>query len=258
MRIISIIWSLCLCVGSVSAQGESALELLQMEHSIFHANGNEAHMQIFNKSRKQYQLQHYDDALITLARVKTPNDSSLELQINKLKAYIYFQKRDFVSAYNYLEDLKKANRTDSTLYKILLIENLRLQEIFHSSYFAIDSHTTILLSQAKDKFDKALSVDCEEYPKKSKFIPGRGLMIQKKYKQGFINVGLIAGFATYGVLHAVYGYYATAALTGINFAHQFYKSGSRLSYITCINTQKKARDEFRASLYRLLLPDPRK
>lgn len=228
--------------------------LLALEYNIYKIQGDLEieKLLIFEQATFLFDHGKNTEALTTLDRLNQYNDSLLVTKVNRLRARIYFKQRDYISAYNYMNGTNFTTKKDSLLYEILLIENVRIKELLNFQT-TMNKQIVDSIETYYHQYSQKTDVDCERYFTKSRVLPGSGLFAQNKYKQGFVNLGLIGGFFTYGLCHALNGYYITGILTGGNFTYQFYKSGARLSHNVCLEEQKKAKDEFKGHLYRLLL-----
>lgn len=239
---------------NVLSQSDSILSnALKYEYRIF-SIPDSTNSILYQKALFYCNKNQLTDALKTLDRITYISiDSSTEKNINYLKTIIYFKQNNFDVAYSYLNHIKLQTLNDSLITQIILIENLKLEELITfntnlKSKEIVDS-ITILNKQLTQMEDS----DCDPFYKKSKRIPGRGLILQKKYSKAFINIGLISSFLGYGIYNILDKTYLHGTLSGLKFAFQFYNSGATLSYNVCQEKQKKAVDHIKLSLYNLLL-----
>ncbi|MFN8437469.1 MAG: hypothetical protein U0V72_07490 [Cytophagales bacterium] len=254
MKNICIILAIILFADKINSQSTVLTDqLLALEYKAF-KHKDSANYYIFLKAKLLANNDQNNQAFSQLARIDSYEDQLLD-SIYRLKALMSFEKKDMVAALNYFEQCVKTSTTDTLFYKILLIENLKIGTITDSSYFKISENQKDSIEAAYREFENEISkLDCDKYVRQANVLPGLGLLSQKKYKQGFINIALVGGFLTYGVLHAIHGYWVTAVLSGGNFGYLFYKSGSKLSNHLCELSHKKAKDTYKNYLYSLLLP----
>jgi tetratricopeptide (TPR) repeat protein len=254
MKNICIILAIILFVNKIFSQSTAlADKLLALEYKAF-ASKDSADRYVFQKAKLLAMNNQKDEAFSQLERIDIYDDQLMD-SIRRLKALMYFEKNDLVSALNYFEQCKKSNSADSLFYKILLIENLKVSTITDSAYFSISNLQKDSIVSAYRALENDISShDCDKYVRMANLLPGLGMLSQKKYNQGLVNIALVGGFLTYGVLHALSGYWVTAILTGGNFGFLFYKSGSKLSNHLCEQSHKKAKEAYRLYLYHLLLP----
>lgn len=257
MRIIIAIVSVILSfASSVHAQADAVgRQLLALEYEVFKSDTNilQAREHLYAKACLLTSHDDFTGALLTLERIKYAPDTIFEPKLNRLKAEIYFKLGDFALAYNYMQGSVLTTRADSLLFKILLIENLRVKELLDTQYCKTHAALCDSILTQYTQYSIITDADCEIYFTKSRRLPASGLFAQRSYRKGLISLGLIGGSLAYGAYYAWIGHYATSVLTGGVFAFKFYKSGARLSYNVCLEKQKRAKDEFKAYLYRLLL-----
>jgi len=132
--------------------------------------------------------------------------------------------------------IDSVNETEPTdelkLLKILALnslgqyQNAKIEMLEFLKHHHLDS-TEVLL--AYSEAEKARFKSPKTANNLSTLLPGAGLIYSKKIENGIISAMLNTGFIGYAVFHALAGYYATAALTGIGFFLRFYSGSKRAS-----------------------------